>query len=233
MSWRRKRNSRFFTRRSSWLSLTTALVSWSALSPSRWTCFSTTADGTFRIKRGECVCLLADAVRLWCVWLLYCVCFRESQAGAKLSLNRQFADERWSKHRVVTCLDWSPQVRSTRVTLLLTLFQWSYPVFCRSHQYPELLVASYSSNEDAPHEPDGVALVWNMKYKKTTPEYVFHCQVMSFMHVSVNDVNYIILISSSRSQLIYIIFMLWKVLIFLIKISRNLIIMIIIIIKTL
>ncbi|XP_016339341.1 cytoplasmic dynein 1 intermediate chain 2-like isoform X2 [Sinocyclocheilus anshuiensis] len=75
----------------------------------------------------------------------------ESQAGAKLSLNRQFADERWSKHRVVTCLDWSPQ-------------------------YPELLVASYSSNEDAPHEPDGVTLVWNMKYKKTTPEYVFHCQ---------------------------------------------------------
>ncbi|KAG5262179.1 hypothetical protein AALO_G00293090 [Alosa alosa] len=75
----------------------------------------------------------------------------ESQAGAKLSLNRQFTDERWSKHRVVTCLDWSPQ-------------------------YPELLVASYNNNEDAPHEPDGVALVWNMKYKKTTPEYVFHCQ---------------------------------------------------------
>ncbi|TRY77541.1 hypothetical protein DNTS_001960 [Danionella cerebrum] len=75
----------------------------------------------------------------------------DSQAGAKLSLNRQFADDRWSKHRVVTSLDWSPQ-------------------------YPELLVASYSSNEEAPHEPDGVALVWNMKYKKTTPEYVFHCQ---------------------------------------------------------
>ncbi|KAI1884840.1 hypothetical protein AGOR_G00213980 [Albula goreensis] len=75
----------------------------------------------------------------------------ETQAGAKLSLNRQFMDERWSKHRVVTCLDWSPQ-------------------------YPELLVASYNNNEDAPHEPDGVALVWNMKYKKTTPEYVFHCQ---------------------------------------------------------
>lgn len=45
-------------------------------------------------------------------------------------------------------------------------------------QYPELLVASYNNNEDAPHEPDGVALVWNMKYKKTTPEYVFHCQVL-------------------------------------------------------
>uniref|UniRef100_A0A8C9WDG9 Dynein cytoplasmic 1 intermediate chain 2 n=1 Tax=Scleropages formosus TaxID=113540 RepID=A0A8C9WDG9_SCLFO len=75
----------------------------------------------------------------------------EIQAGAKLCLNRQFTDERWSKHRVVTCLDWSPQ-------------------------YPELLVASYNNNEEAPHEPDGVALVWNMKYKKTTPEYVFHCQ---------------------------------------------------------
>ncbi|XP_013856720.1 cytoplasmic dynein 1 intermediate chain 2 isoform X1 [Austrofundulus limnaeus] len=75
----------------------------------------------------------------------------EIQAGAKLSLNRQFMDERWSKHRVVTCLDWSPQ-------------------------YPELLVASYNNNEEAPHEPDGVALVWNMKYKKATPEYVFHCQ---------------------------------------------------------
>uniref|UniRef100_UPI0037E78491 cytoplasmic dynein 1 intermediate chain 2-like isoform X5 n=1 Tax=Semicossyphus pulcher TaxID=241346 RepID=UPI0037E78491 len=73
------------------------------------------------------------------------------QAGAKLFLNRQFADERWTKNRVVTCLDWSPQ-------------------------YPELLVASYNNNEDAPHEPDGVALVWNLKYKKGTPEYIFHCQ---------------------------------------------------------
>uniref|UniRef100_A0A8C1T0B9 Dynein, cytoplasmic 1, intermediate chain 2a n=1 Tax=Cyprinus carpio TaxID=7962 RepID=A0A8C1T0B9_CYPCA len=75
----------------------------------------------------------------------------EMQAGTKLSLNRKFVDDHWSRQRVVTCLDWSPQ-------------------------YPELLVASYNNNEEAPHEPDGVALVWNMKYKKTTPEYVFHCQ---------------------------------------------------------
>lgn len=47
----------------------------------------------------------------------------------------------------------------------------------RSSQYPELLVASYNNNEDAPHEPDGVALVWNLKYKKSTPEYIFQCQV--------------------------------------------------------
>lgn len=32
------------------------------------------------------------------------------QAGAKLVLNRQFVDEHWTKNRVVTCLDWSPQV---------------------------------------------------------------------------------------------------------------------------
>ncbi|XP_058486861.1 dynein, cytoplasmic 1, intermediate chain 2a-like isoform X1 [Solea solea] len=73
------------------------------------------------------------------------------QAGAKLVLNRQFADEHWTKNRVVTCLDWSPQ-------------------------FPELLVASYNNNDEAPYEPDGVALVWNMKYKKATPEYIFHCQ---------------------------------------------------------
>ncbi|CAH3191359.1 unnamed protein product, partial [Porites evermanni] len=42
--------------------------------------------------------------------------------------------------------------------------------------YPELLVASYNNNEDAPHEPDGVALIWNMKYQKESPEYIFHCQ---------------------------------------------------------
>lgn len=41
------------------------------------------------------------------VFGLFC---REIQAGAKLSLNRQFFDERWSKHRVVSCLDWSSQV---------------------------------------------------------------------------------------------------------------------------
>lgn len=35
----------------------------------------------------------------------------ELQAGAKLVLNRQFSDEHWTKNRVVTCLDWSPQVR--------------------------------------------------------------------------------------------------------------------------
>ncbi|XP_071497507.1 cytoplasmic dynein 1 intermediate chain 2-like [Diadema antillarum] len=75
----------------------------------------------------------------------------DKDAGANLSLNRAFFDDRWSRHRVVTCLDWS-------------------------HQYPELLVASYNNNDESPHEPDGVALIWNMKYKKESPEYIFHCQ---------------------------------------------------------
>jgi len=71
--------------------------------------------------------------------------------GEKLKVNRQFFDERWSKHRTVTCFDWSLQ-------------------------HPELLVASYSQNDEAPNEPDGIALIWNTKYKKSTPEYIFHCQ---------------------------------------------------------
>ncbi|XP_017327797.1 cytoplasmic dynein 1 intermediate chain 1 isoform X3 [Ictalurus punctatus] len=75
----------------------------------------------------------------------------DTQAGLNLSFNQQFYDEQWSKHRVVTCLDWSPQ-------------------------YSELLMASYNANEHAPQEPDGVVLVWNMKFKKTIPEYIFHCQ---------------------------------------------------------
>jgi len=75
----------------------------------------------------------------------------EDKSGGKLSLNRFFYDDRWSKNRVITSMDWSTQ-------------------------FPELLVASYNNNPEAPHEPDGVCLVWNTRYKKTTPEYIFHCQ---------------------------------------------------------
>lgn len=75
----------------------------------------------------------------------------DDKSGIKLSLNRTFFDDHWSKNRTVTSFDWSSQ-------------------------FPELLVASYNNNEDSPHDPDGVCLVWNMKFKKTTPEYIFHCQ---------------------------------------------------------
>ncbi|PSN45580.1 Cytoplasmic dynein 1 intermediate chain [Blattella germanica] len=75
----------------------------------------------------------------------------DEKSGLRLSLNRFFYDERWSRNRCVTSMDWSPQ-------------------------FPELLVASYHNNEDSPNDPDGVCLVWNTKFKKTTPEYIFHCQ---------------------------------------------------------
>nr|CAG4635377.1 EOG090X03UT [Artemia franciscana] len=75
----------------------------------------------------------------------------DDKSGYKLSLNRYFCDEKWSKNRCVTCLDWSPQ-------------------------HPELLLAAYHSREDAPHDPDGACLIWNTRFKKTSPEYTFHCQ---------------------------------------------------------
>lgn len=75
----------------------------------------------------------------------------DEKKSTKLSFNRVFCDDVWSKNRTVTCLDWSDQ-------------------------YPELLLASYSENKLCPNEPDGVCLVWNMKFKKKSPEYIFHCQ---------------------------------------------------------
>ena len=70
---------------------------------------------------------------------------------------------RWTKNRVVTSMDWSAV-------------------------FPELLVASYDKNPDAAHDPDGVCLVWNTRFKKTTPEDIFHCQVLFLLrpHIYIN-----------------------------------------------
>ncbi|XP_017100772.1 cytoplasmic dynein 1 intermediate chain isoform X15 [Drosophila bipectinata] len=75
----------------------------------------------------------------------------DERSHARLSLNRVFYDERWSKNRCITSMDWSTH-------------------------FPELVVASYHNNEESPNEPDGVVMVWNTKFKKRTPEDVFHCQ---------------------------------------------------------
>ena len=48
--------------------------------------------------------------------------------------------------------------------------------FSRSTVFPELMVASYDKNAEYHADPDGVCLVWNTKFKKTTPEHIFHCQ---------------------------------------------------------
>lgn len=74
----------------------------------------------------------------------------DAKTVGKLSLNRTFHDDRWSKNRCITGFDWS-------------------------FQHPELLLTSYYNNESA-SDPDGTLLVWNSKFKNTTPEYVFHCQ---------------------------------------------------------
>lgn len=75
----------------------------------------------------------------------------DDRSGMSLSLNRCFFDDHWSKNRTVTSFDWSTQ-------------------------FPELLCTSYNQNDEAPHLPDGICLIWNMKFKKNTPEYIFHCQ---------------------------------------------------------
>ncbi|XP_074034798.1 cytoplasmic dynein 1 intermediate chain short wing isoform X10 [Leptinotarsa decemlineata] len=75
----------------------------------------------------------------------------DEKSHQRISFNRHFYDERWSRNRTVTSLDWCPQ-------------------------FPELLLAAYNNNEESPNDPDGVVLVWNTKFKKNTPEYIFHCQ---------------------------------------------------------
>ncbi|KAL2199006.1 WD40-repeat-containing domain protein [Corynascus similis CBS 632.67] len=62
----------------------------------------------------------------------------------------QFYDERWSKKRMVSAIDFSPR-------------------------FPELLLASYTKNPTAPHDPDGIVQVWNL-HLHDRPEFVFHAQ---------------------------------------------------------
>lgn len=66
--------------------------------------------------------------------------------GEIIKFDREFFDERWTRHRIVTCID-------------------------TSTYHPELVLASYSQNDESSHESDGVVLVWNTKFKaKPTPE---------------------------------------------------------------
>ncbi|KAI1872641.1 hypothetical protein JX265_005521 [Neoarthrinium moseri] len=62
----------------------------------------------------------------------------------------QFYDERWSKKRMVSSIDFSPK-------------------------FPELLLASYTKNPSAPHDPDGIVQVWN-SHLHDRPEFLFHAQ---------------------------------------------------------
>ena len=62
----------------------------------------------------------------------------------------QFYDERWSKKRMVSAIDFSPK-------------------------FNELLLAAYTKNPTAPHDPDGIVQVWNL-HLHDRPEFVFHAQ---------------------------------------------------------
>lgn len=62
----------------------------------------------------------------------------------------QFFDDRWSKKRMISGIDFSPK-------------------------FSELLLASYTKNPTAPHEPDGLVQVWNI-HMQDRPEYVFTAQ---------------------------------------------------------
>ncbi|KAL1957998.1 hypothetical protein VTO42DRAFT_5210 [Malbranchea cinnamomea] len=60
----------------------------------------------------------------------------------------QFWDERWSKKRMISDICFSPK-------------------------FPELVLASYTKNPAAPHDPDGLVQVWN-QHLHSRPEYIFH-----------------------------------------------------------
>ncbi|KAI9694479.1 MAG: hypothetical protein M1822_000095 [Bathelium mastoideum] len=70
--------------------------------------------------------------------------------GRRVKEVAQFWDERWSKKRMVSDLNFSPK-------------------------FPELVLASYTKNPSAPHDPDGLIQVWNL-HMHERPEYVFHAQ---------------------------------------------------------
>lgn len=68
------------------------------------------------------------------------------RGGRRLREVLQFYDDRWSKKRMISDVQFSPK-------------------------HPELLLASYTKNSSAPYEPDGLVLVWN-QHMHTRPEFV-------------------------------------------------------------
>ncbi|KAK0657280.1 WD domain-containing protein [Cercophora newfieldiana] len=62
----------------------------------------------------------------------------------------QYYDERWSKKRMISSINFSPK-------------------------FSELTLASYTKNPTAPHDPDGVVLIWNT-HLHGRAEHIFHAQ---------------------------------------------------------
>ncbi|KAL7950615.1 WD40-repeat-containing domain protein [Trichoderma barbatum] len=72
------------------------------------------------------------------------------KGGHRVKEVAQFFDDRWSKKRMISGIDFSPK-------------------------FNELVLASYTKNPTAPHEPDGLVQVWNI-HMHNRPEYVFTAQ---------------------------------------------------------
>ncbi|GMS81262.1 hypothetical protein PENTCL1PPCAC_3437, partial [Pristionchus entomophagus] len=71
-------------------------------------------------------------------------------SGERLTLNRTFVDEKWTGGRAVVGISFS-------------------------EMHPELVAVGYDELPEASGEPNGVVVVWNTKFKKPTPEFVFYC----------------------------------------------------------
>lgn len=74
----------------------------------------------------------------------------DDSEGKRVKRICAFYDDRWSKNRSVTDVDWSPK-------------------------FPELSAAAYNKNSSSPNEPDGIVCVWNLHLVER-PEFVFHAQ---------------------------------------------------------
>ncbi|KAF3116738.1 hypothetical protein TWF103_008493 [Orbilia oligospora] len=74
----------------------------------------------------------------------------EDSGGRKIKETIQFYSDRWSKKRIVSDIHFSPK-------------------------FPELVLASYTKNPSAPHDPNGLVQVWNL-HLHDRPEYIFHAQ---------------------------------------------------------
>ena len=75
---------------------------------------------------------------------------RGSKGRRRVKEVAQFYDERWSRKRMISAINFSPK-------------------------FPELVLAAYTKNPSAPHDPDGLVQVWNM-HLHDRPEFVFHAQ---------------------------------------------------------
>ncbi|RIB17466.1 WD40-repeat-containing domain protein [Gigaspora rosea] len=72
------------------------------------------------------------------------------ESGNHVKCINSFFDDRWSKNRSVTDVNFS-------------------------NRNPELVVASYNKNSSAKYEPDGIVLVWNLRQPER-PNHVLHSQ---------------------------------------------------------